>query len=81
MKLNVTTLMKKLQIRPYPLSLQRLYNDILLTQVVNLRSIRPLDVDAILTSVKKTNHLITVEGGWPHFGVGSEICATVIESE
>ncbi|PIK49904.1 putative pyruvate dehydrogenase E1 component subunit beta, mitochondrial [Apostichopus japonicus] len=50
-------------------------------EVVNLRSIRPLDVDAILSSVKKTNHLITVEGGWPHFGVGSEICATVIESD
>jgi pyruvate dehydrogenase E1 component beta subunit len=28
----------------------------------------------------KTNHLITVEGGWPQFGVGAEICARIIES-
>lgn len=50
-------------------------------EVINLRTIRPMDVEAILTSIKKTNHLITVEGGWPHFGVGAEICATVMESE
>ncbi|KAJ9076388.1 pyruvate dehydrogenase E1, beta subunit [Entomophthora muscae] len=50
-------------------------------EVVNLRSIRPLDIDTIITSVKKTNHLITVEGGWPMFGVGSEISAQIMESE
>ncbi|KAJ3057670.1 hypothetical protein HDU98_006132, partial [Podochytrium sp. JEL0797] len=32
-------------------------------------------------SVKKTNHLITLEGGWPQFGVGSEIVAQIMESE
>jgi len=50
-------------------------------EVINLRSIRPLDVDAIVASVKKTNRLVTVEGGWPMFGVGSEICAQIMESE
>ena len=50
-------------------------------EVINLRSIRPLDTDLIIKSVKKTNHLITVEGGWPHFGVGSEIAAAILESE
>ncbi|TXT13000.1 hypothetical protein VHUM_01401 [Vanrija humicola] len=49
-------------------------------EVVNLRSIRPLDIDTIVDSVKKTNHLITVEGGFPAFGVGSEIIAQVCES-
>lgn len=49
-------------------------------EVINLRSIRPLDGETIIKSVMKTNHLITVEGGWPQFGVGSEICARVIES-
>lgn len=49
-------------------------------EVINLRSIRPLDIDTITTSVKKTNHLVTVEGGWPQFGVGSEIVAQVMES-
>ncbi|KAI9293387.1 thiamine diphosphate-binding protein [Neoconidiobolus thromboides FSU 785] len=50
-------------------------------EVINLRSIRPLDIDTITASVKKTNRLITVEGGWPMFGVGSEIAAQVMESD
>ncbi|KIY74059.1 Thiamin diphosphate-binding protein [Cylindrobasidium torrendii FP15055 ss-10] len=50
-------------------------------EVINLRSIRPLDIDTIKASIKKTNRLVTVEGGFPAFGVGSEICAQVIESE
>ncbi|CAK9782994.1 Thiamin diphosphate-binding protein [Cutaneotrichosporon oleaginosum] len=49
-------------------------------EVVNLRSIRPLDINTIIASIKKTNHLITVEGGFPAFGVGSEIIAQVCES-
>lgn len=50
-------------------------------EVINLRSIRPLDEETIVKSVMKTNHLITVENGWPQFGVGSEICARVVESK
>ncbi len=50
-------------------------------EVLNLRSIRPLDVSAINKSLKKTNHLITVEAAFPAFGVGSEICAQVMEGE
>ena len=46
-------------------------------EVINLRSIRPLDMDTIIASIKKTNRLVTVEGGWPMYGVGSEICAQV----
>lgn len=57
-----------------------LLNHILsLCQVINLRTIRPLDVECIETSVMKTNHLVTVEGGWPQFGVGAEICARIME--
>jgi pyruvate dehydrogenase E1 component beta subunit len=48
-------------------------------EVINLRSIRPLDQPTIIESVKKTNRIISVEGGWPHFGVGSEIAAVVQE--
>merc|ERR1712047_169560 len=48
-------------------------------EVVNLRSIRPLDMDTVNQSVMRTNHLITVEGGFPMFGVGAEVCAQVIE--
>lgn len=50
-------------------------------EVINLRSIRPLDTDTIAESVKKTNRLVTVEGGWPMFGVGAEICASVFETD
>lgn len=50
-------------------------------EVINLRSIRPLDIDTIKASVKKTNRLLIVEGGFPAFGVGSEICAQIVESE
>ncbi len=44
-------------------------------EVINLRSIRPLDRWTILESVKKTNRIVTVEEGWPFAGIGSEIAA------
>ncbi|XP_039276873.1 pyruvate dehydrogenase E1 component subunit beta, mitochondrial isoform X2 [Nilaparvata lugens] len=50
-------------------------------EVINLRSLRPLDINTIRKSVAKTNHLVTVEGGWPQCGIGSEICALIMESE
>lgn len=50
-------------------------------EVINLRSIRPLDIETIIKSVKKTGRLVTVEGGFPAFGVGSEIIAQLVESE
>ncbi|KAK9104081.1 hypothetical protein Scep_020925 [Stephania cephalantha] len=48
-------------------------------EVINLRSIRPLDRSTINASVRKTNRLVTVEEGYPQHGVGAEICATVVE--
>ncbi|GAA6030133.1 hypothetical protein JCM8097_009277 [Rhodosporidiobolus ruineniae] len=50
-------------------------------EVINLRSIRPLDIETIKESVKKTNRLVTVEGGFPMFGVGSEIAAQIVEAD
>ncbi len=44
-------------------------------EVINLRTIRPLDRWTILESVKKTNRIVSVEEGWPYAGVGSEIAA------
>lgn len=49
-------------------------------EVINLRSIRPLDRKTIIESVKKTNRLVTVEDGWPQSGVGAEICALMMET-
>ncbi len=48
-------------------------------EVINLRTIRPLDVATIVESVKKTNRVVSVEEGWPFAGIGSEICMTVTE--
>ncbi|MFO1146097.1 MAG: pyruvate dehydrogenase complex E1 component subunit beta [Rhodospirillales bacterium] len=48
-------------------------------EVINLRSLRPLDVDAIVTSVKKTNRIVSVEEGWPVAGMGSEIAAMMMD--
>lgn len=50
-------------------------------EVINLRTLRPLDRDAVIKSVIKTNRLVTVEEGWPQCGIGSEICGIVMESE
>ena len=49
------------------------------TEVINLRSIKPMDVEAIIKSVKKTGHLLVVESGYPAFGVASEIMALAME--
>eukprot|EP00802_Teleaulax_amphioxeia_P014968 Tamp_15048.p1 GENE.Tamp_15048~~Tamp_15048.p1 ORF type:complete len:374 (+),score=95.06 Tamp_15048:25-1146(+) len=49
-------------------------------EVINLRSIRPLDVKTIADSVVKTNRLVTVEDGWHLYGVGAEVGASIMES-
>jgi pyruvate dehydrogenase E1 component beta subunit len=47
--------------------------------VIDLRTLRPLDVETIVASVKKTNRLVSVEEGWAPYGVGSEIAALAME--
>ncbi len=49
-------------------------------EVVNLRSLRPMDTATIVESVKKTSRLVTVEEGWPYAGIGAEIAMQVIEN-
>jgi len=48
-------------------------------EVINLRSLRPLDTATVVESVKKTNRLVTVEEGWPYAGIGAEVAMQVIE--
>lgn len=50
-------------------------------EVINLLSIRPLDRDAILGSIKKTGRCVTLEQGWPQHGVGAEISAMIMETD
>lgn len=48
-------------------------------EVIDLRTIRPLDTATIVESVKKTSRLVTVEEGWPFAGIGSELAALIME--
>jgi pyruvate dehydrogenase E1 component beta subunit len=48
-------------------------------EVIDLRTLRPMDVPAIIASVKKTGRCVSVEEGWPQCGVGAEIAAKVQE--
>ena len=48
-------------------------------EVINLRTIRPLDTETIVDSVKKTNRLVSVEEGWPFAGIGAEMSALMME--
>lgn len=58
-------------------ALQREYG--VSVEVINLRTVKPLDVETIVKSVKKTGKLMAVESGYPVFGVGSEILALAME--
>ncbi|HRF09899.1 MAG TPA: pyruvate dehydrogenase complex E1 component subunit beta [Xanthobacteraceae bacterium] len=49
-------------------------------EIIDLRTIRPLDIETIVESVKKTGRCVTVEEGWPQFGVGSEIAARIMDA-
>ena len=48
-------------------------------EVIDLRTLRPLDRDTILSSVAKTNRIVSVEESWPFAGIGSEISALMME--
>ncbi|HZT51095.1 MAG TPA: transketolase C-terminal domain-containing protein, partial [Stellaceae bacterium] len=48
-------------------------------EVIDLRTLRPLDLDTIVASVRKTNRIVSVEEGWPFAGIGSELAALVME--
>jgi len=48
-------------------------------EVIDLRTIRPLDSDTVVESVKKTNRLVCAEEGWGQSGIGAEIAARVID--
>jgi pyruvate dehydrogenase E1 component beta subunit len=50
-------------------------------EVINLRSIRPLDRDAIVESAKKTGRVVTVEEGWGQHGIGAEVAGVLMETD
>jgi pyruvate dehydrogenase E1 component beta subunit len=54
---------------------ERLAKEGVEAEVIDLRTLRPLDLETVFVSVRKTNRLVTVEEAWPVCSVGSEICA------
>jgi pyruvate dehydrogenase E1 component beta subunit len=48
-------------------------------EVIDLRTIRPMDIETVLESLKKTNRVVVVEEGWPQSGVGADISARIME--
>jgi pyruvate dehydrogenase E1 component beta subunit len=56
-----------------------LAKDNISAEVIDLRTLKPMDSDTIIASVKKTGRLVTVEEGWKQSGVGAEIAARVME--
>jgi len=50
-------------------------------EVINLLTLRPLDRETIVKSVKKTGRVVTIETGWPQCGIGSEIAAILMETD
>ena len=56
-----------------------LANEGISVEVIDLLTLRPLDNETIIESVKKTNRLVTVEGGWGFAGIGATIAAIVVE--
>ena len=58
---------------------EELAKDGIEAEVIDLRSLRPLDHETVVESVKKTNRLVAVEEGWQPFGVAGEVCQRVVE--
>jgi acetoin:2,6-dichlorophenolindophenol oxidoreductase subunit beta len=56
-----------------------LYEKGVSAEVIDLRWLRPLDIETVIKSVSKTGRLLVVDTGWPMFGVGAEIIASVCE--
>jgi pyruvate dehydrogenase E1 component subunit beta len=48
-------------------------------EVIDLRSVRPIDIDLILDSVKKTNRVVIAEEGWKYYGTGQGLAALIYE--
>src|SRR5690606_21122734 len=72
---DVTITAFSLQVANALVAAERLAEEGISAEVIDLRTIRPLDVATIVDSVKRTNRLVSVEEGWPSAGIGSEMAA------
>lgn len=78
---DVTLVSYSIHVRVCLQAAERLEKEGIQAEVINLRSIRPLDIPCVVESIKKTNRCVTVDGAFPDFGVSSEIVARIMESD
>ncbi len=76
---DVTITAFSLQVGQALAAAEKLAADGIDAEVINLRTLRPLDTATIVESVKKTNRLVAVEEGWPFAGIGAEMAAVMME--
>ena len=76
---DVTIVAFSIQVRDALKAAEQLAEEGIDAEVIDLRTLRPLDRAAIVTSVKKTNRIVAVEEGWPACGICSEIAAILME--
>jgi pyruvate dehydrogenase E1 component beta subunit len=76
---DVTITAFSLQVSHALAAAETLARDGLDAEVINLRTLRPLDTATIADSVRKTNRLVSVEEGWPYAGIGAELAALMME--
>ncbi len=76
---DVTITAFSLQVGQALAAAEKLAADGIDAEVINLRTLRPLDTATIVESVKKTNRLVSVEEGWPYAGIGAELAAVMME--
>jgi pyruvate dehydrogenase E1 component beta subunit len=76
---DVTITAFSLQVKYALEAAQQLAKEGIEAEVIDLRTIRPLDRETIVKSVKKTNRIVSVEEGWPFAAIGSEIAALIME--
>jgi pyruvate dehydrogenase E1 component beta subunit len=76
---DVTITAFSLQVGHALAAAEKLAADGIEAEVINLRTIRPLDTATIAESVKRTNRLVSVEEGWPFAGIGAELAAVMME--
>ena len=76
---DVTITAFSLMVRRALEAAEKLATEGISAEVINLRTIRPLDRTTLVASVKKTNRLVSVEEGWPFAGIGSELAAVMME--
>ncbi|MFV9838465.1 MAG: pyruvate dehydrogenase complex E1 component subunit beta [Aaplasma endosymbiont of Hyalomma asiaticum] len=74
---DVTIIAFSLQLKYALEAAEILVDNSISAEVIDLRTIRPLDANTVISSVKKTNRVVVVEEGWPFCGVGAEITALV----